>query len=190
MPKHMEPPKRQRKFRTPWAELHYVCRRMHYWLYQRGAAASARRYLSRLGRILRQLPDEDMAILRQEGLALFHELKGDTHTAIKHRRREIQLIEKLHADANAHGYDADLRAWILAGRDVADLQERRHILSALTKSVQRALRKGPRGAERLRDTRARDEGQSHYTAYGARASRKAAPRSCATVMDRRCPEGE
>src|SRR2546421_5438881 len=90
-----KPPRAQRRFGTIWGELEYVCKRVHYWLYCRKSLTSARRYLSRLERILVQLPPNDLAILREEGRALLHELKGQTKGALEHRQREIQLMERL-----------------------------------------------------------------------------------------------
>jgi hypothetical protein len=88
-----------------------------------------------LERILHQLPDNDLAILRQEGLALLHELKGQRRGAIEHRQREIQLTERLRKSVlksvQAGDYDERMGASILATRDGAALEERRAILRAL-----------------------------------------------------------
>jgi hypothetical protein len=127
-------PPRKKRFRTPWGELQYVCKKIHAWLYQRKERPSARRYLPRLERILAALPPNDMAILKEEGLALLHELKGEIKEAIKHRQREIQLMEKLHDAVNGRISDPALRKSILMDRDAAALSERKIILQKLQKS--------------------------------------------------------
>jgi hypothetical protein len=125
----------QREFATPWSELQYVCKRIRYWPYERESKASARRYLARLKRVLDGLPGNNSAILREEALGLFHELKGQTKQAIEHRRREIELTERLHdsvrASVEAGDYSARMAASILAGHNDAVLNERRAILRAL-----------------------------------------------------------
>jgi hypothetical protein len=132
---NQQPPKTQRRFGTIWGELEYVCKRIHYWLYRRKSPSSARRCLSRLERILNQLPDNDLAILREEGLALLHELKGQRRGAIEHRQREIQLTERLRKSVqksvHAGDYDERMGESILANRDGAALEERRAILRHL-----------------------------------------------------------
>ena len=74
--KQTKPPKTERVFATCWAELNYLCRKIRYWLYTKNQRANAERYVPRLGKVLRRLPENDLAIIREEGLALLHELKG------------------------------------------------------------------------------------------------------------------
>ena len=156
-----KPPKNQMRLGTIWVELAYVCQKVHYWLHEKHRRAPARRYQSRLEQVLGKLPEDDQAILREEGLALFHELKRETAVAAKHRKREIQLIEALQESVrksvDAGHYDHATAASILAGRDAAALQERREILRALeeTEAQRRgdALPTGPhRGQGRKRPT--------------------------------------
>src|SRR5438270_809265 len=128
--------KGQRIFHTVWGELAYVCRRIHHWLYGRGDKTSAARYLNRLQRLLKALPENDRAILREEGLALFHELRGETSDAIIHRQREIQLMDFLHKEAETGGYEDSTKAFMLSGREITVLQERKAILRALEEEGQ------------------------------------------------------
>src|SRR5262249_14159160 len=118
MDSEQRPPKSRKRFGTVWGELQYVCRKIHHWLYVRKDRTSARRYLRRLRRVLGDLPENDMAILRSEGMALLHELEGQKTGAIQHREREIQLIEMLHQDVEksmqAGDYDESTGAWALA----------------------------------------------------------------------------
>jgi hypothetical protein len=136
MQSRQRPKSVRRRFRTVWQELEYLCARIHtLWYVKENQRRAANAYLGRLERLLADLPENDMAILRAEGLALLHELKGDSAGAIKYRRREIQLMERLLEDVNAHDYDEKMKASILVGRDEQALQERRAILKSLRKSV-------------------------------------------------------
>jgi hypothetical protein len=126
-----KPPNTQRNFTTCWGELDYLCKKMHFWLYTRKQRTRAQRYLERLASVLSTLPDNNLAILREEGLALLHELKGQSKDAIIHRKREIHLMERLHKDARSPRYSAATRAYLLQDRGEADLRERRAILEKL-----------------------------------------------------------
>src|SRR5262249_50107263 len=91
------PTKAGKRFGTIWGELAYVCKRIHHRWYVKNDKASAKRYLSWLERVLKGLPENDLAILREEGLAWLHQLRGELGLAIDHRQREIQLVERLHS---------------------------------------------------------------------------------------------
>lgn len=119
-----------------WAELAQLCGEMHQWLYgKRKMLSVARRHEARLESLLERLPANDMAILREEGFALLSELRQDTPNAIKHRKREIELTERLRASVQqsvaAGHYDAAMGSSILACRDAAGLRKRRAILETL-----------------------------------------------------------
>jgi hypothetical protein len=133
-------PENQGRFKTAWGELHYLCKKAHYWLYVRRDKASAKRFVGRLIRVLEKLPENKLAIIRQEGLALVHEITDDYALAIKHREEEIRLIQTLHEDVRrsvaAGDYDEKMGTSILAGHDFSALQERRAIVA----SLQRALK--------------------------------------------------
>lgn len=131
--KTRKPPVSRRTFKSIWAELDYLCGKIRFWLYIRKQRAEAERYLGRLQRVLHDLPENGAAIIREEGLSLLHELKGDVGSAIAHRKREIRLMERLLKDAESHKYSNSTRAYLLRNRDVADLQERRAILETLRK---------------------------------------------------------
>jgi hypothetical protein len=132
MQSKQRPRKARRKSQTLWGELQSICTKIHQLRYGKGnKASSASRYLPRLDRILRELPPNDMAILREEGLAQLYELKGNQRAAIKHRKREIELMKKLQEEVKNGAYDKKTKAWILANRDQKALQERRDILQKL-----------------------------------------------------------
>ena len=133
LPEKPKPPSTKRIFANPWAELDYLCKKISHWLYVEGHKARAGHYRNRLERVLDKLPENELAILREEGLALLCELKGEKNAAIKHRKREIQLMERLHREAQAPKYTDSTRAYMLHDRDTNVLDERRAILDGLMK---------------------------------------------------------
>ena len=133
--KKQRPPTTQRVFRSPWSELDYLCKKIHYWLYTRKEKPKADRYVGRLKRVLGEAPENDLAIIRHEGLALFNELMGDLSKSILHRKREIELIERLQQEAQLPSYDEDTRAYMLQDLGAAALQQRRGILSRLKQEI-------------------------------------------------------
>jgi hypothetical protein len=88
--------------------------------------------------ILVELPKNDLAILRAEGLALLHELNGEIQKAIKYRKKEIKLVEKLHdsvrKSVQAKEYDEKMAASILHNKNKAFLSKRLSILEKLQKN--------------------------------------------------------
>jgi hypothetical protein len=114
-----------------WGELDYLCKKIHYWLYTRKQKAGAARYRERLEEVLRGLPKNNVAIIRQDGLALLYELKAEFGKAIAHRKREIALMEGLLREAQSPRYSDRTRAFMLEDRTPIDLQGRRAILKAL-----------------------------------------------------------
>jgi len=126
-----KPPTTRRSFTDLWVELDYLCKKVHYWLHVRKIKAGAYRYRARLAQAVRRLPENKMAILREEACALLHELQGRLEKSIAHRRREIELMERLHDEANSSRYSASAREYMLRDRDTEVLNERRAILSSL-----------------------------------------------------------
>jgi hypothetical protein len=100
-----------------WPELQSLCRAIHEQLYIKGDLQSARQYLGDLEEVIQVLSENDGAILVQEGLALYEELRGNLHMAIKHRKREIELMNHLYDDIRIHDYDEDTTKALLSGRD-------------------------------------------------------------------------
>ena len=129
--KKAKPPTTQRKFAGPWAELDYLCKKIHYWLYTRKKKPRAERYRDRLEQVIDDLPENDLAIIRYEALALLHELRGNLSQAILCRTREIELIERLHVLARSPRHDERTRAYMLQNCGEEALQHRRDILQSL-----------------------------------------------------------
>ncbi len=75
-------------------------------------------------------------ILKMEGHALLHELRGNVHWAIEFRRKEIALMERLHEIMR--GEDSSSRAFAIQDRDEAALLERKMILERLLRAVREA----------------------------------------------------
>ena len=126
-----KPPATQRRFTSPWTELEYLCKKTHYWLHKRKEPVRAGRYRDRLERVLRRLPKNELAILRYEGWALLCELKGETSKSIENRKREIELIERLHREASLPRYEESTRKYMLRGRELPALRERQAILKSM-----------------------------------------------------------
>ncbi len=134
-----EPPKTRKRFGGLWDKLDYLCKKIHFWWYVRKDKTYAKRYLGRLERVLKELPENDLAIVREEGWALLHQLRGEKNLAIKHRQREIELIEMAHQSVrqsvNAGRYDETMAKSILGDRDIGGLRERRAILKTLERGI-------------------------------------------------------
>lgn len=141
---HLKPPSTERSFATAWGELDYLCRKIHFWLYARQRRSQAAHFAARLQQVIEQLPANDTAILRQDGLALLAELQGDIPQAIKHRRREIELTRRLQQEAAKPRYDEATRTYMLQGRDELALAARQTILASLL-NRQTSAKAGGRG---------------------------------------------
>jgi hypothetical protein len=124
----------RKKFGPIWGELDYLCRQVHHRMFVRRDKEFALSLLGRLERILSELPEGDLAIMRQEGLALYHHLKGEVSLAIEHRKREIELAELLQKDVRESVSNGRYRPGTAAnvlGRWTADgVAERRMILES------------------------------------------------------------
>src|SRR5260370_25999147 len=123
-----------------WAELADICRKIRVRLYGRNQNKRlARRYQHRLELIMKQLPENDLAIIRQEGAALLSELKNDYDSAIQYRKKEIQLTERaqnsVQESVDREDYDARTAVEILHGRDYKEPEERHPILRALEQQM-------------------------------------------------------
>ena len=124
---------------TIWGELAHVCGRIHHHWFRKNDFVSALKYRRRLLRILQNIPDDDLAIIRQEGLAWLYQFDGEIDLAIQHRRREISLMEGLYDEVRRNlssgKYDKETAAWILATRDDNCMRERQEILARLLEQI-------------------------------------------------------
>jgi hypothetical protein len=111
-----KPPPDRRKFASDADELSYLYQKLLYWLYQRDDSRKARPYAERLERLLKKVDPEHEAIIGAECRSLIAESRSDLQNAIKHRQREIRLINRLYELARResnpefmlqeYGYDA------------------------------------------------------------------------------------
>ncbi len=92
----VKPPPPRRKFASAWDEIGYLRDKLLYWLYQRQDRGRARPYAERLERLLRKADASQESILGQECRSLIRETSGDLRGAIEHRKKEIELIRRLH----------------------------------------------------------------------------------------------
>lgn len=140
-----------------WGELQIVCKKIHVRLYEKHDRNSALRYRNQLERTLEQLPENDLAIIREEGLALLYELENDNKTAIRHRKREIRLMVRAHQSVRnsvkAGDFDARTAAWVLQGRDIEALEKRRSILRALEQKAEPQRKSLPMRMARRQESR-------------------------------------
>ena len=135
-----QPPRIEKRFISIWHELIYICRRIHYWLYIRTDENAARRYLPKLKRILKRLPENSASIAAAEGFALLHTLTGKAQLSLKYRKREIRKLESLNTEIRGSVQSGRLSKKqareILAGHGTARIKERKAIVKALRDVVE------------------------------------------------------
>jgi hypothetical protein len=112
-----------------------------HWLHVKKKKAEAIHFKVRLGRVLHALPENHLAILRYEGLALYCELTGNLEEAISQRKREIELMQRLHGDVQSPKYSEKTKEYMMRDRDDFALKERFAILESLARAVERRTKK-------------------------------------------------
>jgi hypothetical protein len=93
--------------------------------------------LNRLAHVVQELPRTETAIVRAEALALLNELKGNIAESIAYRRREIELMERLHREARSPKDSETTRAYMFNGRGGTALNQRKALLDWLRNREQR-----------------------------------------------------
>ena len=131
----LQPPPTKRSFANPWGELDYLCRKLRYWLYTRSDKGRAERFVGRLEAVLRKIPNDGSAILRQDALAILCEMKGQIGQAIAYRESEIALMLRLHELARQQEHTPEVRDYMLKERGPAELRLRQKILKSLQHAV-------------------------------------------------------
>ena len=114
-----------------WGRLSDVCGRIHKWLYGKSDRNRALKTLPKLEDLLSALPEDEMAIVRWEGYALYHELRGELALALAYRLREIELMDMLYKHIETQGCKEGTTAWRRQRRDRDALEERRAIVESL-----------------------------------------------------------
>ncbi len=118
---------KRQKFHGEWDEIEYLYRKIVFWWYQREDRAKALLYSARLEPLLRKVAAVNKAILGEECWSLFWEVNGDLGKAIKHRKREIRLIQELWRSAA----ESPQKRVLLQGYGPRDLSDRLDLLAIL-----------------------------------------------------------
>jgi hypothetical protein len=131
----------EKRFRSIWDELQYLIRRADRLIFIRKNKELALTLLGRLEQVLSELRDADSSITRQEGLSLYHQLKGNLALAVEHRRKEIELGEllqkELRGSVTQGRLDRKTATRVLGRWNGAGLARRRLILQSLEADLQR-----------------------------------------------------
>lgn len=118
-----------------WGKLSLLCERMRFSWYVKHDARMSKRLARNIGQVLKDLPQSRLAIIRQEALALVNEVNGDIQSAIKHRKREIELIGRLHHEVEKslqqRKTTKKMANRILGSRSARGLQKRQAIVQKL-----------------------------------------------------------
>jgi hypothetical protein len=88
-------PPTKRKFRSAWDQIDYLYHKLLYWFYHRSDRRHARRFASRLTRLVARADPHHETILGMSCRALIAELAGDLRKAIQYREQEIRFIEQV-----------------------------------------------------------------------------------------------
>jgi hypothetical protein len=128
----MEYPATRRAFGHEWDEIVYLGTKLEYWLHHEGSRRNSRCYVERLRALLARHDAKQEAIKGQEYRALIHEFTGDIRSAIRHRLKELTLIEKLHSFK-------DLPRWARKPKRV--ILEKKQALRLLQSRLERSSRK-------------------------------------------------
>ncbi|MCI0681396.1 MAG: hypothetical protein L0Y71_04765 [Gemmataceae bacterium] len=116
----------KRKFSSIADEIEYVYQKLLHWFYPVRDPAKARRYASRLKRLLQRRKKVRPGIFTEECWSLVCEVEGDYLQAIRHRKNEIRLIRRLHSITSKDQWELVSRFY---GYD--DLSDRLDLLALL-----------------------------------------------------------
>ena len=98
--RHMTRPTNRRRFENQvhqWDQITYLADKLEYWLHHGKSRRNAARYLQRLTRLLGKEDPQEESIIGQKIRSLVQECRGNTEVAVRHRRRQLALIKKLHS---------------------------------------------------------------------------------------------
>lgn len=127
MPPKAKAPARRTRFDGPRDEARYLYDQILHWYYRRNDALRARRYAARLSQLVDEVDPDEGSIFGAECRSLIGELQGDLASAIRHRQREIALIQRLwEVSPNTPGMAVATRDY-----GVIDLADRLDLLAIL-----------------------------------------------------------
>jgi tetratricopeptide (TPR) repeat protein len=117
----------RRKFDGPWDEIKYLRGKLLLWFYERGNRHKAIAFCARLESLLKSVAGKHPNILGEECWSLLHEVEGNLAEAIKHRRKEIELIKAFLREAEKSPQPEE----IYRIYDYSDLSDRLDLLAIL-----------------------------------------------------------
>lgn len=91
----MSPPKTRRRFDDLWDEIDYCLEKFLYWYDRQGDRGNAQPFADRIKGLLARVDAPEASILGRECLSLLAEFDGKLDAAIRHRKAEIALIDRL-----------------------------------------------------------------------------------------------
>jgi tetratricopeptide (TPR) repeat protein len=110
-----------------WDQVRDLYYQLLSYLYRKGDVKKARSYADQIERLLPKVDPEHKAIFGEECWSLVYEAKDQLDKAIKHRKREIELIRRLQAVSRGQPYEKE----VTEGYDVSDLSDRLNLLASL-----------------------------------------------------------
>jgi hypothetical protein len=117
----------RRTFAGARDEAEYLYDKLLFWLYERENPVRARFFAERLSRLLSQASPGHEAIFPEECRSLICEANGDLDGAIKHRVKEIRLMNRLQEISMGTTHEED----ILRLHSFQDLSDRLDLLAEL-----------------------------------------------------------
>jgi hypothetical protein len=123
----MAPPKTRRRFDDSWDEIEYCLEKFLYWYDHQGDRVNAQPFAVRLKGLLNRVEAPEAAILGRECLSLLAEFDGRLEAAIRHRRAEVALIDRLWAIS----LDSPQQRFVLSTCGPSILSDRLELLASL-----------------------------------------------------------
>ncbi len=169
----------ENEFDQPASDLPDLRIGLLYWFYERHDSARTRLYADLIESLLREIPRG--SILEEECRSLIAESRGDLPKAIRHRRREIERIRRLHQISRGTPNDSTIRK--LFGDD--DLSDRLDILATLyheAGKTKRALVTLGQSRAFCEERGIRFDGEDLFAEYSAELERIARQKRTASEM--------
>lgn len=88
-------PPNKRRFDSSWDELWYLYYKMLYWDYRRQRPSRAKPFARRAHKLMARMKNVRASAFGQECLAIVSEVEGHWRVAVRHRKAQIRLIERI-----------------------------------------------------------------------------------------------
>ncbi len=128
MSKQLVPTKR--RFANVADEIEYVYQKVVFWFCRRPEGSQARRYATRLKKLLGRDETIPGSIFGEECWSLVFDVAGDYRRAIRHRENEIRLIRRLHEIT-----PKEQRDLVFGWYGFSDLSNRLNVLADIYKQI-------------------------------------------------------